>query len=487
MPPPFKNLRATFHRIAYLNEDSVAILQTDNELLKNYQVHLKKGDNNFSITINFVPFKGFSSTMLDSIKLPPPIELSNGLDTYYLPEHALLIHSTSYKEPHIVLNGSISQITTIEDETQLTDQFIRLVIPVGQANPNLRLVHGYVYENDLNKNTDPLLKVNIHNEEFHFYEINQAVAYLAIESTTPVGFDRFKKIATAIINAFGFLSGHLYLDEGYFLISNSAEFDAVQHIYYTSYRESIHTDYGIYTTNPFSLYHVTATTKDAIKKQSEEIGKWYKKVPEFSQEIFSILCGSFFDKEAFSRGAIVLLQGNNLALEIKGSAYSVALESITNQLLKEKNISYPKPIEDVTKSESVVRKLKEVVDLEFAGAAEPQNTIRRILNSRINNLNSPSNADKLSRPFSLFGYSLSEYEKKVLKGRDLYQHGKLPAKTMEDENAFKEVYFSCIVLHRLIVTLVLKSVGYSGFIINYPQLHKQITGQDLGEEFFYPI
>jgi hypothetical protein len=110
-----------------------------------------------------------------------------------------------------------------------------------------------------------------------------------------------------------------------------------------------------------------------------------------------------------------------------------------------------------------------------------------ILTSRARILNRPSNTDKLWRPFELFGYKLSKYEKDVIKHRDIFLHGKLPSKQDKENEVFQDVYYSCMILHRLFYTLVLKCVGFEGYIINYPQLHKQITNRNLDQDLLFKI
>ncbi|WDF77127.1 hypothetical protein PQ469_24895 [Mucilaginibacter sp. KACC 22773] len=465
------------------------ILKTDHVLLKNREVHIKKVDDGFSVKIRFTPAKGFSSTMLNSIKLKEPVELKSGSTKFYLPEHSLLIsgHTSSFETFEYALTGTITQITTIKDELAYPSTHTRIIIPIKKGRPDLMLVQGYFFENDVNNMHHPLVKITIEDEEFHFYEFQNDGYYLAVESVQPVSLKKFQHIVRAISNAYGFLSGNLFLDEGYFLFSDTADFAVLKDIYYTTFRDSIKTSYALYTTNPYSLYPITATDKAGILKQSEEIKNWYEKVPEFSPEVFSKLCELFYLKEPFSRAAIVMVQANTLALEIKGSAYSVALETITNQLLKDNGIDFPKPIEDSKQAEDFINKLKALADEAFPGDNQDHKTLRRILHGKFNYINAPTNADKLSKPFALFNYTLLPYELKVLKDRNQYQHGKLPARTAEDNVVFREVYFSCVVLHRLIAILILKSAGFSGYIINYPKLHEHITGTVLDEDFFYKI
>jgi hypothetical protein len=107
---------------------------------------------------------------------------------------------------------------------------------------------------------------------------------------------------------------------------------------------------------------------------------------------------------------------------------------------------------------------------------------------RIDNLNGPTNVDKLFTCFEQVGYGrLLDYEKTVLIARDDFHHGKLPVRFYTDDEVLQDVYHVCLVLHRLIYCLVLKQIGYDGYIIDYPQVHCHMTGKNLGERVFHKI
>lgn len=313
------------------------------------------------------------------------------------------------------------------------------------------------------------------------------VMYLGVDTTVPFTIEEFRKLSHSILNGFGFLFGDLFLDEGYIFSSANEDFTEIENPYYSTYRESMLTGLGIYTTNPFSIYNITGKSREEIEARIEEVKLWYERIIEINPNCFSTLCELFYNCEPISRAAIITLQGNMFALEMKGSAYSAALEAITTVILNENKAKYPKPINDKALFNALRTKFFEALD-SLLPAANPDNeTSRRILTDRINNINKPINASKLQKSFEVLGYTLKPYELAAIKARDKFQHGELPVDEITDDTVFREVYYICLIKHRLIYVLILKGIKFQGYIINYPQLHSHITNKDLGEDLLYKI
>jgi len=57
----------------------------------------------------------------------------------------------------------------------------------------------------------------------------------------------------------------------------------------------------------------------------------------------------------------------------------------------------------------------------------------------------------------------------------------------DETEAFHELYFISMTIHKLIYVLVLKLIGFDGYIINYPKLHEHITGVKLQEDVLVKI
>lgn len=484
-----KILQPSFEKLNSLKETDIAILEVDNELLNGYKVSISKRERDFGIELDFVPFKGFSSTMLNAIKFQSPVMLKTEKDEFQISPNSILLNAYRLfdDEGTLKVEGSVSQIGSTQLDS-FNDKYLRVIIPISNGRPKLRDIQGYYYETDFEGKEKQLIKVIINENEFHFFSFQiESELFLLVDGNRKMNIEDFKKVAASISNAFGFLFGDLFLDEGYFISSNEQSFQIVDDIFYSSYRESIISGYPIYTTNPYSIYNVTGKTRTEIDSETEEIRKWYDKLIEFSPDVFSKLCELFFNKEPYSRAAIITLQANTLALEIKGSSYAIALEAIGNQVLKDYGVKFPKPVANESIAADLKKEMLKILDEKIPSSDPVNKDARAIISSRINGFNSPSNADKLKKPFELVGYILNDKELKAIKSRDIFQHGNLPADADSDDSVFADVYYYCLLLHRLIAILILKTAGFEGYIINYPELHSHITSKTNGEDLLYKI
>ncbi len=488
---PKKLLKTSLDVLNKVNAGGRFTLDLENELLNGYEVDLHKTDKGFTVGLNFKPYKGFSSTHLNSIKLPVPMRLTNDIFQYFLPENSLLFsqYSPDFTNEELIINinGTVTQISTSEDDENFDGKFLRLIIPVKECKPRLRDIQGYTFDTDVETKERHLIKVQVNNSEYHFFQIMiDNTRYVCVDTTAAFSLKEFQKVSHNILNAFGFLFGDLFLDEGFLFSSVYADFKDIQNVFYSSYRESLLTGLSIYTTNPYSIYNVSGKTREEIDQQIAEIKKWYEKIHEIDSDWFSNLSELFHNNEPISRAAIIALQGNIFALEMKGSAYSAALEAITSVILKENKEKYPKPIDSKPIFNAFRTKLFDALN-ETLPDIPTNETARKILKERINNINKPTNASKLQKSFEVLGYNLKPYELSALKARDKFQHGELPVDEITDDAIFRKVYYICLIMHRLIYILVLKRIGFDGYIINYPQLHSHITQRDLGEDLLYKI
>lgn len=489
-----KKIKTTLEEINALKLSQVFKLENEHYLLKGYDVYIDKVERGYSAKIKFKPFNGYGSTQMHSIELQQPIKLINKEKEYYIPEHSIhlnqQISNIFSEEVNIDIIGTLDRFSTAEKDLDFDNTYLRFVIPLGHSlRGKLDEVRGWHYETDLpileNKT---LLKVIINEIEYHFFEfrLGKEESYLVIDSTASCILSEFINISHSILLGHGFLYGNVYLDEGYILSSTDKEFNRIVNASFSIYRKSIKTIYRMHTTNAYSVHDMTSKDEAENMAKMEEVKKWINDIIEIEGSIFSKLCELIYNKEPISRAVLNTIQGNLLSIELKGSAYSIALEAITKVFMEEQNEKSPKPLE-----KPLFKKLKDklfvALDEMLPPDIEKYKNVRAILKTRIDNLNSPTNSDKLQKSFDLVGYTLKEYERTALMTRNKFQHGELPASDDTHDVVFKEVYFMTIIMHRLIYTLVLKRIGYEGYIINYPQLHSHITEKDLKEPVFYKL
>ena len=138
----------------------------------------------------------------------------------------------------------------------------------------------------------------------------------------------------------------------------------------------------------------------------------------------------------------------------------MSVETIT-ELIRNENEDTFKPIPNEKKK--VWNQLREEsIELLETIKNEINEKSYNILKSKIENLNSPTNRDKLEKPFKLLGIELTEDDKEALNNRNEYLHGGQPDDrewvTLSNLNALK--------LHYLIGMLILKYFKYNGHYFN---------------------
>ena len=110
----------------------------------------------------------------------------------------------------------------------------------------------------------------------------------------------------------------------------------------------------------------------------------------------------------------------------------------------------------------------------------------QILKAKVENINSPTNSKKLSKPFELLGLKLSQTEKLILNHRNKFLHGTSPFKESELKSKESDISFISKKLHTLCNCLILKYCGYSGHITDYGGFH-QFNWEDKVTEHLFKI
>lgn len=101
------------------------------------------------------------------------------------------------------------------------------------------------------------------------------------------------------------------------------------------------------------------------------------------------------------------------------------------------------------------------------------------LKNKIDNLNTPTNMDKLKLPFEHLGYSLSDAEIAGIKDRNRFMHGIL--NTNKEEEMADKLFHASLLMHKLSCILLLKHCGFSGYIINNLALFQKTDMEEIEE------
>lgn len=184
--------------------------------------------------------------------------------------------------------------------------------------------------------------------------------------------------------------------------------------------------------------------------------------PEITSECFA----KFMEKSALTTAIEYILMFPHAPVEMRGALLSVALESITDHFLKEGLIKTKKPIDDALWKILCKSLLDQLEDSKY-GLNDEQKQILRV---RIQNGNSPTNADKLTEPFKVLGVVLSQQELDAIKLRNDFLHeGRIldVAVVEGDREAWRKAYMVEMCLFTAINKLLLKYLGYKGPVFDW--------------------
>ena len=144
-----------------------------------------------------------------------------------------------------------------------------------------------------------------------------------------------------------------------------------------------------------------------------------------------------------------------------GAIYSVVLETICSTLAEDDTGSYMEQ-----EAWKVVHdKLKKTLS-NFCEKHSITDEHKEVMIKKLDGFNSKTNGDKLTTPFEQVGYKLSGPEKKVIKDRNRFLHGKIYERLPNESWLKDKLLYSSMELRKLCGILLLRYSGYKGPILN---------------------
>nr|HPH18556.1 hypothetical protein [Haliscomenobacter sp.] len=303
-------------------------------------------------------------------------------------------------------------------------------------------------------------------------------AYLYFDSTKRVNLKEFNDACFSISIALGLITGAMYLDEGiYFQFSNKGMKEPIG-FKYSKFRPTMKPFYTPIHTNPYAFGIA----------QNEAIN-WRERLQELEENGFSKLCEKIHNSGKLSSIILLSLESISGSLLLAPSGLSVVLEGLT-EIFSSENEDKLNPIKSKTLAGKIKRDLLEVLEKHTEELSNEDKSAKNILKNKISNINSPTNKDKLLKPFEILDIPINDEDKNVINFRNDFLHGRITAtEENDDENLEKEnirLYYITLRLYTLISALILKSIGYSGYILNLPKIHLK-ERKNLDEEYFRKI
>ncbi len=276
--------------------------------------------------------------------------------------------------------------------------------------------------------------------------------FLTVESRFECNLDEMFDFCYAISLAFGLVTSTIPFDYAYIIASDDNTFVNVD-CGFIELRESIKGRYRHFTTNMYSLEeclkdnHMEYALPQVKNKHLQDL---------LSVQEFNDLVKLLYTNQDMARASLMLIEVSNLSLEMQGAVCNVMLETLvhsgssqnlaTKEVWDEIKEHFEKLINDLYSS-------KTITDIH-----------KQTMLNKLSSFNRSSNQEDLVQPFESIGYTLQNYEKEVIKSRNIFLHGRILGKTHEE--SYYKVLYACLELQKLCALLIFRKAGYEGYIVN---------------------
>lgn len=368
-------------------------------------------------------------------------------------------------------------ITSFETRNFRSNSFFQLVF----LSDNKKLDIQTVFDCLISVNTDSCINLyngiafNVQDIEFNLY---LAEGYLIVENLDKLEFEKFNGYVRKVLLSFGFLTGYVPMEKGYYFSYKDNKFNSNEEFaYYEDFASTYISSLKPIDTGLFYSYMQNSNNEETRKELED---KYEKDLYKISKDIFSNLCNLSIENKKFARVIELVLEANQPSLEVQGIAYSVVLEILSNYNY-EKNPEKLKPIADKKQAKELIQSLHEV--------AKPKidDYKNSVIYKKIENLNTPTNKDKLVKQFEILGIELDETDVKIVNHRNNFLHGN---DFVEGEEIFefaKNYLYINLKLNFLVNALILKIAGHKGKIVNRAKVYLEEMSIVENEEIYRNI
>lgn len=308
---------------------------------------------------------------------------------------------------------------------------------------------GIIFDITTNKDQKSSFKnaVQLDIEEstvlFYFERIDERYGYFIFQTQGVIDFDKFDKIINATRVALGLISGYYMADSVYYISQKRGKGIEGLTYKYRNINETIKHNYPL-------------IDKAVYKDISESELK-------LSSSQFNELVKLLYKHEEYYRASLLLITAGSTKGISKGSLASVALETISGVVGKK--LSSKKIITEKTAESQLLYELKKGLKKIASNITKEQ---YNVFETKINNINTIPNAQKLEDSFRLLEIELDDEELYCLSCRNKLLHGALPKNKHFQMLSSDELIF--LVSNRLIMLstmLLLKMAGYKENVIDW--------------------
>lgn len=297
--------------------------------------------------------------------------------------------------------------------------------------------------------------------------------YLIIESLNPLKFSVFQHEVNAIIIGIGFISGFYYRLEEYYFQSDNVQFNSID--FFCRYSDKKSVIYEPISNFPSSYYYDKNIDESDLDKYRAGL----------SIDNFTRLINLFISKHEIYISVVNMFKIYNVYPLFTLSALFVILETICEQINKEFASEYQDKIQVKQKGLKVLKEIKAQI------SDENHNQLTDIINQIDSKL--IENIINYERACNAIDVKLSNEERKAIKKRNELFHGRIipiiNKIDLQESHTKIEMEYSFYAdrIYVVIAKLILKKIGFSGFILNHPKIREKETGKSLNEPHFIKI
>lgn len=377
---------------------------------------------------------------------------------------------------NVIIKNKFSIINFHEEKfSNSANYYCRNVIPIKRY-PNQsalgfnNIIDGTKYKYGNGIITNGLLKVEISNMIFEIFIIDKyEEQFLFIDCLHHLTPDLFGEFAWSILIGIGYLIGTIPQDDVYSFYYENEHLESYITYQYKEARPTLKTIYHPINANPHSWIN-----------DFDEAQRFWQTIPTISFTQLSILCQLIHDEEDIKVVLLLMMESLTRTHLLMPAGLSIVLESLTEFLSDKATV---KPISN------------EIVAVEFRNELililekyKDNNDFKKgydVIKSKINQINTPTNSEKLKAPFSHFGINLTKIDEDAIKYRNAFLHGNVLLKKPKGEKQYQmDSSEISLRLVTLINCIVMKMIGYNGAVLNHVKIQSQYTAKEIAEDYY---
>lgn len=344
------------------------------------------------------------------------------------------------------------------------DFYYRLLSPIKSAFYLLNLLE-YSDKNKYEFDVDGILfEISIKDSDKR--------KYLIVETKSKIAFSEFKHLANSVLFSLGYLNGELIKGEELYFQTVDQAWEGEIEFFYRRLNKSV-----------ISYKPITSNPKDYSNFIDVKDYDFDTKKSQFTTNQLEKLIYQLKNNSSFFTATRILLETFNNSFINRPSVLFVSLEIIVDEILKIKSRLHSEKYKIKEISIEVLNKYRNEI------TSEDFDLLTSSLDEIDKNLS--QNNKRYESAFKNLDIELSIEERKCLNKRNKFFHGRLVPFSMEINNEEDytnlelEYHYLSQRLFSLISKLILKNIGYNGYIINHVKLRDHLNREVLIKEDYF--